>query len=59
MMGEGDMGVRWTPARNLLYVSHGQYCLDTWVLWFIILFNFHLSPMKTKDKVVCPDPMSF
>lgn len=59
MIGEGETGVRWTPARSLLSVSHGQHCLNTWTLWSVILFNSHLFPMKTKGKVVCADPTSF
>lgn len=59
MVGEGDMGVRWAPARSLLCVSHGQHCLDTWTLWSVILFNSHPSSTKAKGKVVCPDLVSY
>jgi hypothetical protein len=50
------MGVRWTPARSLLCVSYGQHCLDTWTLWSVQL---PFVSYKGKEKVVCPDPMSF
>jgi hypothetical protein len=56
MMGEEEMGVRWTPARSLLCVSYGQHCLDTWTLWSVQL---PFVSYKGKEKVVCPDPMSF
>lgn len=59
-MEEGEREVR-RAAYQLGACSvclHGQYSLDAWTLWFIILFNFHLYPIKTKGKVVSPDPVS-